>query len=148
MIKVMTVKDQDLLALAEYAKDCSWRAGKSLANKINRGFYNDEARFICKYSEGKIIAFCALVNDDCIPNVTYKPYISFVFVEESWRGKRLSEVLIETACHEAKAMNYDKVYLVSNEVGLYEKYGFELYRHHMDYWGEETGLYKKSLDNV
>ena len=65
-----------------------------------------------------------LVVTDCIPDVSYTPYISFVFVGEEYRGKRLSENMIRCALKYAKELNFERVYLVSDHENLYEKYGF------------------------
>ncbi|MNO00718.1 hypothetical protein D3C81_2206600 [compost metagenome] len=44
---------------------------------------------------------------------------------EQYRGDRLSEKLILSALAYAKELEFDKVYLVSDHVNLYEKYGFK-----------------------
>ena len=47
-----------------------------------------------------------------------------MFVEEGYRGHRLSQRLIQAALQEAKRLGYPAVYLISDHEGLYEKYGF------------------------
>ena len=64
------------------------------------------------------------IKTDCIPDVPYTPYISAMFVDEQYRGNRLSEKLIRFALEHAKQLGFEKVYLVSNHINLYEKYGF------------------------
>ncbi|MCI8646442.1 MAG: GNAT family N-acetyltransferase [Firmicutes bacterium] len=55
----------------------------------------------------------------------HTPVISLVFVDEAYRGNRLSQQLIGTALKYAKELYYKTVYLKSEHRGLYEKYGFE-----------------------
>ncbi|WP_211237343.1 GNAT family N-acetyltransferase [Paenibacillus massiliensis] len=43
---------------------------------------------------------------------------------EQHRGNRLSEKLILSVLTYAKELGFEKVYLVSDHVNLYEKYGF------------------------
>ena len=76
------------------------------------------------FENSKIAGYCALVVTDCIPGVPYTPYISFMFVGEEYRGNRLSEQLILFALGYAKELDFTEVYLVSDHVNLYEKYGF------------------------
>ena len=47
-----------------------------------------------------------------------------MFVSELYRGERLSEGLIRVAINYAKKIGFNEVYIVSGEIGLYEKYGF------------------------
>ena len=47
-----------------------------------------------------------------------------MFVEEGFRGHRLSGKLIRTALSWAGRNGWEKIYLMSGEIGLYEKYGF------------------------
>lgn len=74
--------------------------------------------------QGKICGYCTLAARDCIPGITYTPFVGYVFVEEGYRGHRLSQRLIQAALQEAKRLGYPAVYLISDHEGLYEKYGF------------------------
>ena len=49
---------------------------------------------------------------------------AFVFVDDAHRGRRISGRMIEKVLEYAKCIGYDKVYIMSGEKGLYEKYGF------------------------
>lgn len=40
-------------------------------------------------------------------------------------GRRLSEWLIDAACKAAKMQGFSTICLMSGEIGLYEKYGFQ-----------------------
>ena len=46
----------------------------------------------------------------------------FLFVAEKYRGNRLSEQMVNAACNVAKEQGFSAIYLISGEVGLYEKY--------------------------
>ena len=82
---------------------------------------------------------------DCINNVDYTPYISYVFVDEKFRGNRLSQVLIEKAEGYLKSQGFHEVFVVSHFDGFYEKYGYV----HIDtkpaYWGETQKIYRHKL---
>lgn len=45
-------------------------------------------------------------------------------MDEKYRGKRLSEKMIQSIISYAKGLDYEKIYIMSGEIGLYEKYGF------------------------
>jgi N-acetylglutamate synthase-like GNAT family acetyltransferase len=72
----------------------------------------------------RMAGFCTLSETDCLPDVEYTPCISYVFVGEPYRGNRLSQRLISSALDYAGELGFQEVYLISDHVGLYEKYGF------------------------
>ena len=109
---------------AEYAEHCSWRAGKNLAEQMRENAFKDWERVFVAVEDANIAGYCTLTANDCIPDVPYTPYIGFVFVGEQYRGGRLSETLIRHALAHAKRLGFDKAYLVSDHINLYEKYGF------------------------
>ena len=61
---------------------------------------------------------------NCSLSIPFPPFIGFVFVDEHYRGRRLSELMIQNATAYAHELGYDKVYIMNGEIGLYEKYGF------------------------
>ena len=51
----------------------------------------------------------------------YISYIGFVFVDENYRGRRVSEKLIKHVIIYAKNAGFDNIYIMSGETGFYEK---------------------------
>jgi len=108
----------------EYSKNCSWSAGPKLAKIMeNNGFTEWERVFIAIDNEN-IIGYCTFTKKDCIPNVEYTPYIGFIFVDEQYRGNRISEKMILTVIEYAKSIQFGEIFIVSDHINLYEKYGF------------------------
>jgi predicted GNAT family N-acyltransferase len=124
-IELLNSSDKLWQVVAEYAQNCSWAAGASLANQMKESHFSDWERVFAALDGDRITGYCTLAKTDCIPDVSYTPYIGFVFVGEQYRGERLSEKLILSALAYAKELAFDKVYLVSDHVNLYEKYGFK-----------------------
>lgn len=124
MIKAITSKDALWVTTAKYAQQCSWVAGKGLANEMTSNRLNGWQRVFVALIDDQVVGYCTLAKTDCIPDVPYTPYIGYVFVDEAQRGKRLSQQLINSALAYAKGLGFDKVYLVSDHINLYEKYGF------------------------
>lgn len=109
-----------------YARSCPWRAGAVLAQKMEQNDFLPWERVIVAVEEGCILAYCTLTERDELPDeYSFSPFIGFVFVDENHRGKRLSGQLIASALRYAASLGYRTVYIMSGEVGLYEKYGFE-----------------------
>lgn len=124
IIKSLVFGDEIWEPFAEYAYNCSWGVGKILAKQMRSNRFRDWESVFVALDGSKFAGFCTLVKTDCIPDVPYTPYISAMFVDERYRGNRLSEKLISFALEYAGQLGFKKVYLVSNHVNLYEKYGF------------------------
>ncbi|MBN9381867.1 MAG: GNAT family N-acetyltransferase [Chitinophagaceae bacterium] len=123
-IKILKFGDDLWDPAAEYAKNCSWKAGPALAKQMLENGFSDWQRVFIALEGQHIAGFCTLAATDVVPDVSYTPYIGFVFVGEEYRGRRLSEQMIKFALAYAKNIGFNEVYLVSREEGLYEKYGF------------------------
>ena len=109
-----------------FADTCSWKAGPSLARHMRACDFADRERVIVALVQGTIVGYCTITaHDEMDPESGYTPFIGYVFVGESHRGHRISELMIETACEYARGLGYQTVYIMSGEVGLYEKYGFK-----------------------
>lgn len=145
-IKPVTASDEMWENVKMYAENCSWRAGKSLANHMNNNAFTDWQRVIIAVDKENICGFCTVSKTDCIPDVGYTPYIGYIFVEEAYRGNRISEKLIQYAMSYLKSVGFDKVYLVSDHVNLYEKYGFRVIDRKIAPWGTEEKIYMREID--
>ena len=122
----LTCADARWEAVADYAATCSWGAGSLLAQRMRSGAFNDWERVFAAFTDdGELAGYCTLAAEDCLPDVPYTPYIGMVFVGEPHRGHRLSEALLKTASDYAASLGFCRVFLVSDHVGLYEKYGFQ-----------------------
>ena len=107
---------------AQYAAACSWSAGTFLARDMAAGAFSDWERVIVATEADRICGYCTVAKTDCIPNVPYTPYIGYLFVDEEYRGHRLSQRLISFASSYLKEIGFHEVYLVSDHENLYEKW--------------------------
>lgn len=144
-IETVTAQDEAWNSVKEYAEKCSWRAGKSLADLMARQAFVDWERVIVASDQESICGFCTVIKEDCIPDVAYSPYIGYVFVGEEYRGQRLSEKMIRYAMEYLKSIGFDRVYLVSDHVNLYEKYGFQVIDRKTAPWGAQEKIYMQKL---
>lgn len=109
----------------DFAENCSWMAGLFLANMMKENEFRDWERVFVALVNGEIVGYCTFCEKDELPaKYDFSPFIGFMFVDEKHRGKRISEKLINTITTYAKEVGYDKIYVMSGEIGLYEKYGF------------------------
>ena len=96
-------------------------------------------------TDGKIVGMCTIMKRDYYPIDDIYPWISSIFVSEEYRGNRISGLLIKAAEEYALSLNFEKTYIPSSHVGLYEKYDYVFEKEIINYGGEIDRLYSKQL---
>lgn len=133
--------------IKEALKNCPWPAGKFLYSLIvenKRDLLGWNTIFVLVDKE-KVISFCTLSQKDCIEDETLVPWIGFVYTEEAYRGNRYSKRVIDAALGKAKKFGYKHVYLATDTIGFYEKYGFRYLESKLDIYQEESRIYEIKL---
>ena len=127
---------------------CDWGAAKFIAELLEQNRFHkvlgNGSLFIMADGE-KLVSFCTLTCRDCIKDDDLFPWVGFVFTTPEYRGKRYSGEVIEAACKRALRQGFDKVYLATDHIGLYEKYGFTYMENRTDIYGEESRIYFRKL---
>lgn len=127
------------------AAKCLWKAGPYLAEKMKNNEFAEWERVFAACVDGKVVGFCTLAEkDELPPKYEVTPFIGFVFVDEQYRGKRLSELMLKRATSYAYELGYKKIYIMSGETGLYEKYGFKKLGDYETIYGSIDRLFVKS----
>ena len=145
-IEVLTFGHELWNKVINYAETCSWEAGRVLAGKMRENDFEANERVIAALHGGDITAFCTFSNKDELPQeYEFTPFVGFVFVDEKYRGRRLSERLIGAACDIAREQGFRAVYLMSGEIGLYEKYGFRKIGDYGTIYGSTEQLFARAL---
>ena len=93
----------------------------------------------------KIIGCAGLITNDFISRMDLYPWVCALYIEESYRGNAYGALLLEQAQVDAKKGGFDHVYLCTDHIGLYEKYGFEYIGIGYHPWGESSRIYKRTL---
>ena len=133
----------------EYASACTWKAGPALAERMKENAFTDRERVIVAVEDDRIAGFCTLSEKDELPaDHDFTPFIGFVFVDEQFRGRRLSGKMIDHAVKIAIEAGYGKVYIMSGEIGLYEKYGFSKLGDYETIYGTTEQLFGKTFKNL
>lgn len=145
VIEALKYEEKIWKKVSEYARECSWVVGKYLAEQMDDDVFTDWEKVVVATIGEEIAGYCTIVKTDCIPNVEYTPYIGYIFVGEEYRGQRLSEEMINFSMKYAKKQGFQKIYIVSGEVGLYEKYGFVKIDEKKDMWGNDEQIFSCDL---
>lgn len=132
--------------LADYAENCSWIAGPHLAQcmRDEKCFPGWETVFAALDGDA-ICGYCTLAEFDYYPENRYHPWISSMFVDEKYRGYRLSGLLIAAAEARAREIGFEYAYIPSDMTGFYEKYGYEKIDSLVNYDGDTDDIFRKKL---
>lgn len=92
-----------------------------------------------------LISHCTFAERDDIQPTDLTPWVGFVYTFPKYRGHRYAGKLFDEVERIAKAQGVPAIYLSTNHIGLYEKYGFELFDNMDDIDGEPSRVYIKRI---
>ena len=135
--------------IIEYLKNCKWGAGKFLYKLIIENNVKEVLGPITKIvvlcDEENVVSFATYANVDCIADNSLYPWIGFVYTDEKYRGHRYSKIVIDYILDKAKKDNYKMIYLATDHIGFYEKYGFKYLENRIDIYDEDSRIYYYDL---
>lgn len=135
-------------ALIEKIEKGDWRAAKFLAKLLReRSFqYATGGGTVYLLMDGEnVVSFVTLTRQDCVADETLYPWLGFFYTFPAYRGHRYGGQLLAYAAEEVKKRGCGQVYLATDHVGLYEKYGFSYLENRVDIYGEDSRIYVKTL---
>lgn len=123
------------LFLEEYIKLCSLEWGtprsedelnirvKTKADKILSHQYDKLISVLGLIDNNNLIGFISLFKYDGEERKDLTPWYATMYVKKEFRGKGYSQILNDAILKEAKKLGYNKVYLKSDLINYYEKFG-------------------------
>ncbi|MBQ7868299.1 MAG: GNAT family N-acetyltransferase [Clostridia bacterium] len=132
--------------LAAFIADFSWTEVKEHVLKLVQDWqFEDWETPFTAIADGKIVGMATLMKTDYYPLPEICPWVSTLFVSEAYRGGRISQKLIDSANAYARTIGFDRTYIPTDHVGLYEKYGYHYVRDIVNYGGGTDRLYVKEM---
>ena len=64
-------------------------------------------------------------NEQLSKYAEYTPFIGSLYVDSKLRGEEIGELLLTHAKYEVSRLGFDRVYVTTDHIGYYEKYGFK-----------------------
>lgn len=125
-----------------------WGAAKFLSELLKENRFKEtlgEGGLYIMHDGEKLVSFATLTQKDAIDDEALSPWVGFLFVAPEYRGKRVSERLIAKLCGIAHGQGYKKIYICTDHIGLYEKFGFTYMENRIDVWGEDSRIYYKDI---
>ena len=99
-------------------------------------------RWYLMLRDNEIIGSYGLIVNDFISRQDLWPWICAIYIEEKERGKALGACLLEHGRCEAATLGFPAVYLSTDHVGFYEKYGWKYIGQGYGFSGSSHRIYE------
>lgn len=134
----------------EEIKRSDWGAGAFLHELIsNETFFEavgEGSKVLLLIDGDELISFCTYAQKDDIQPTELTPWVGFVYTFPEHRGRRYMGLLFKEIERLAKEEHISEVYISTNHIGLYEKYGCEYRTQMKDMNGELSRVYVKMIE--
>lgn len=130
---------------ADFAENCSWIAGKHVAQMMRENRFTDWEAIFFAMEDDRFAGYCTFLKEDYYPENRYSPWISSMFVEESFRGRRISGKMIDFVCGYAREQGFGRVYIPTDTPWLYERFGFTVIDSLTNYGGDIDQVLSKQI---
>jgi len=94
---------------------------------IEDSFNNDIPSWYIAIEDDKIIAGMGVIKNDFHSRKDLAPNICAVYTNYKYRHKGIARKLIDYVCLDMKEKGIKRIYIFTDFVGLYERYGFEYF---------------------
>lgn len=91
---------------------------------------------------GRLVGCAGLITNDFVSRMDLWPWLSSLYVEEDCRGRDLGRLLIDQVKREAAAAGFPSIYLATDHIGYYERFGFTYIGKGFHPWGETSRIYE------
>ena len=129
--------------------ECDWGAGKYLARLLRedkfKALVGESSKVLLLVDGENLVSFCSFAEKDDIQPTDLTPWIGWVYTSPEYRGRHCAGQLLAHAEGLAGEAGMQNIYISTNHVGLYEKYGYEFYQMMKDIEGEDSRVYVKYL---
>ncbi len=124
------IKLRDLPELKEAAADWlhgKWGIPKESYLECMDAYLNGETEFGWYFclEEDRIVGGLGVIENDFHDRKDLSPNICAVYTEEACRGQGIAGNLLNMAVNDLRLKGITPVYLVTDHVGFYERYGWE-----------------------
>ena len=129
---------------------CDWSAAQFLVELLQKGTFHETlggwGDLYLLMDEENLVSFATFSGQDSVRDESMTPWIGFVYTSPAYRGHRYAGQVLSHAESVAASRGYSKIYIATDHVGLYEKYGYSYQENRIDCWGSDQQVLYKNLE--
>ncbi len=106
-----------------------WGVPMEAYRECMQAYLNRETEYgwyLC-LDEGRIVGGLGVIENDFHDRKDLRPNVCAVYTEEAFRGQGIAGKLLDLAVADLKEKGISPVYLFTDHVGFYERYGWEFF---------------------
>lgn len=106
---------------------CKWGVPKEAYLKCMDSYINGETEYgwyLCLNGED-IVAGLGVIDNDFHDRKDLYPNVCAVYTDENYRGRGIAGKLLNMVVEDMRSKNISPIYLITDHIGFYERYGWE-----------------------
>ena len=106
-----------------------WGVPMEAYRECMQAYLNRETEYgwyLC-LDEGRIVGGLGVIENDFHDRKDLRPNVCAVYTEEAFRGQGIAGKLLDLVVADLKEKGISPVYLLTDHVGFYERYGWEFF---------------------
>ena len=128
MTKIINIRDYpNMLDKSVEYFSSRWNIDKQLYyDSIKDSIYTDKAvpRWFLMLKGDDVVGGCGLIENDFMKRTDLCPWLCALYIEPYQRGMGLAGKLLDHCRSEGMKLGFNKIYLNTDHIGYYERYGW------------------------
>ena len=124
-----------------------WAIPKGLyIESMQLSLKKDIPKWYVVLNKGKIIAGLGVIENDFHKRKDLTPNVCAVYVEKEYRCQGIAGKMLQFVCHEFSLKGIDTLYLMTDHISFYERYGWQFLDIVEDNHGQTARMYVHKME--